>query len=206
MKKFIPILLFLVGSMYLPAQTEEAVQEEAVQQQKSSLRRLDKVRQRSLFSDYKAMGVGDAVTVLIVESTEAGNSAGTRERRESELFAGASVNPSVVSGDVKINSGNNFDGTGANTRKESIRSKLSARVIEEDARGNFVIEASRKTKVDGEEQLITLKGIIRPADIKADNSIYSYNIMDLELYIEGEGNVSKMRQPGLFTKFFRLLF
>lgn len=206
MKKFIPILLFLVGSMYLPAQTEEAVQEEAVQQQKSSLRRLDKVRQRSLFSDYKAMGVGDAVTVLIVESTEAGNSAGTRERRENELFAGASVNPSVVSGDVKINSGNNFDGTGANTRKESIRSKLSARVIEEDARGNFVIEASRKTKVDGEEQLITLKGIIRPADIKADNSIYSYNIMDLELYIEGEGNVSKMRQPGLFTKFFRLLF
>ncbi len=189
----------IIISINLLAQTEEVPQ-------RSSLRRLDKVRQRSLFSDYKAMGVGDAVTVLITERTEAGNSAGTKERRNNELFAGAQVNPAGSGGEVGINSGNNFDGTGANTRKETIRSRLSARVMKEDIRGNFMIEASRKTKVDGEEQIITLRGVIRPADIQADNSIYSYNIMDLELYIEGEGNISKMKEPGLFTKFIRLLF
>lgn len=177
--------------------------------------RFDAVRRRSLISDFKAMGVGDAVKVLIVEETEAGNSAGATESRGSALSAGVGfgINHSSAYGtnkatsiDASINTNNNFKGNGANTRKELIRSQLTARVTGEDGRGNYTIEGTRKTKVDGEEQTITLKGVIRAVDIRSDNSVYSYNIMDLELYVAGEGNASKMQQPGLFTKFFRLLF
>jgi flagellar L-ring protein precursor FlgH len=176
--------------------------------QQNTQRRFENARQRSIVSDYKAMGVGDAVKVLIVETTEAGNSAGTTESRSSGVSGGfgVGVDGSGVSGDVGINSANTFKGSGANTRKETIRSILTARVIEEDERGNYIIEGTRKTKVDGEDQVITLRGIIRPVDIRSDNSVYSYNIMDLELFVEGEGNASKMQKPGLFTKFFRMLF
>jgi len=183
--------------------------------QQSNQSKFDNIRQRSLISDYKAMGIGDAVKVLIVESTEAGNSASATESRGSSLSAGAGAGMdkrgsigdySNTSVNANINSNNNFKGSGANTRRESIRSQLTAKVIGEDARGNYIIEGTRKTKVDGEDQTITLKGVIRVADIRSDNSIYSYNIMDLELYVEGEGNASKMRNPGLFTKFFRMLF
>ena len=177
--------------------------------------RYDAVRRRSLISDFKAMGVGEAIKVLIVEETEAGNSAGTNEIRNSTLSGGVGfgINNKSIYGanlansvDATIGTANNFKGNGANTRKESIRSQLTARVTGEDGRGNYTIEGKRKTKVDGEEQTITLKGIIRGVDIRSDNSIFSYNIMDLELYVEGEGNASKLQQPGLFTKFFRLLF
>jgi flagellar L-ring protein precursor FlgH len=176
--------------------------------QQTNQKKFDNIRQRSLVSDYKAIGIGDAVLVLIIEETEAGNSAGTSESRNSNLSvgAGAGLNASSVSADANIGTGNSFKGSGANTRKETIRSKLSAKVVDEDDRGNFIIEGTRRTKVDGEDQTIILKGIIRAADIRSDNSIYSYSIMDLELYVEGEGNASKMQKPGLFTKFFRLLF
>jgi flagellar L-ring protein precursor FlgH len=181
----------------------------------SNQRKFDNVRQRSFISDYKAMGIGDAVKIMIVETTEAGNSAAVTEGRSTVLSAGAGFgmdnrgansSSNHTSLDLSLNSGNNFKGSGSNTRKESIRSQLTAKVIGEDERGNFIIEGTRKTKIDGEEQTITLKGLIRAADIRSDNSVYSYNIMDLELYVEGEGNASKMREPGLFTKFFRLLF
>ena len=179
-----------------------------VAQQPANPRKFDNIRQRSLISDYKAMGIGDAVKILIVETTEAGNSAAATESRTSGLSAGAGLGagnsgPSV---NANIGSNNNFKGSGSNTRKESIRSQLTAKVVAEDERGNYVIEGTRKTKVDGEDQTITLRGVIRVADIRSDNSVFSYNIMDLELSVEGEGNASKMRQPGLFTKFFRMLF
>jgi flagellar L-ring protein precursor FlgH len=170
--------------------------------------RFENIRQRSLISDFKALGVGDAVHVLIVESTEARNSASTNEARNSRLNVngGAGYNNSSVSANANIGTGNNFDGKGSNTRQETIRSRLTARVVNEDDRGNYVIEGTRKTKVDGEDQTIILRGVIRTADILPDNSIYSYNIMDLELFVKGEGNASKMQKPGLFTKFFRMLF
>ena len=176
--------------------------------QETSTRRFENIRQRSLISDYKAFGIGDAVQILIVETTEAQNSAGTTEARNSRITAGAGggINNSSGSLNGTINSQNNFDGKGINTRKENIRSRLTARVIEEDEQGNYIVEGTRKTKVDGEDQTITLRGLIRPADIRPDNSVFSYNIMDLELFVEGEGNATKMQKPGLFTRFFRMLF
>ncbi len=205
-------ILLIMATTPLAAQTTtDTAKDTAGGKQKTTagLRKLDAVRQRSLFSDYKAMGIGDAVTVLIVEETEAGNSAGANENRNSNLKAGVGVGvngTTTFDADAGISSGNTFSGSGSNSRKESIRSKLSARVVDEDERGNYIVEGNRRTKVNGEEQTITLRGVIRPADIRSDNSIYSYNIMDLELYVDGEGNVSKMQQPGLFTRFFRMLF
>ena len=186
-----------------------------LQAQQSNRQRFDNVQQRSIISDYKAIGVGDAVQILIVEMTEAGNSAGATESRNSSLSGGFGFgienrnpqsNTNSTAANANLNSRNDFKGSGSNTRRESIRSRLTAKVVGEDERGNLIIEGTRRTKVDGEDQTFTLRGVIRGADIRADNSVFSYNIMDLELSVEGQGNASKMRQPGLFTKFFRLLF
>jgi len=68
------------------------------------------------------------------------------------------------------------------------------------------IEGKRTTKVNGETQTIIIQGVVRPVDVSPNNSIYSYNILDLTLFIEGDGSVSKTTEPGLITKFLRLLF
>lgn len=163
---------------------------------------------RSLFSDITARKVGDAIVVLIYEETQADNSATTENGRNTSLSATASGQAGSTGGSAQgsLGAGTDFKGNGTTTRKESIRSKLSARVIEIDSNGNLKIQATRKTKVNGENQLITLEGWVRPIDISADNSIPSYNIMDLNLIIEGDGSVSKVQEPGLITKFLRILF
>lgn len=163
---------------------------------------------RSLFSDVKAYREGDAVTILIVEETEAGNSATTDEDRSSSLSGGFGVNSgkSKTSVDGSLNTGNTFSGKGSTSRKESIKSKLSARITEVDDNGNLSIEGKRTTKINGENQTITIKGYVRPVDITPNNSVYSYSILDLTLIIEGDGSVTKTQEPGLITKFLRFLF
>jgi flagellar L-ring protein precursor FlgH len=54
--------------------------------------------------------------------------------------------------------------------------------------------------VNGEEQTIKLSGIVRPSDVLADNSVYSFNISDAIIVFEGSGIVSRAQGPGWLTK------
>lgn len=162
----------------------------------------------SLFSDFKAFRKGDALTVLIVEDTKAGNSARTENGRESSVGAGfgVSTGTSNTSANADLGTSTDFKGDGSTTRNESIRSKLSARVVDLEENGNLIIEGKRTTKVNGETQYVTIRGVVRPVDVRPDNSVYSYSILDLTLLIDGDGSVSEYQEPGLITKFFRILF
>ncbi len=163
---------------------------------------------RSLFSDVKAYKIGDAVTILILEETQADNTAITRDSRSSsmggEVNAGVDNNSFKANADLSTSTG--FTGSGQTTRRENIRSKISARVMKIDEVGNLYIEGKRTTKINGEEQTIIISGTVRPVDILPNNSVFSYNILDLTLTIEGDGSVSKIQEPGLLTKFLRILF
>lgn len=164
---------------------------------------------RSLFSDVKAFQPGDALMVLIVEDTQADNSASTNDSRSTAMngSVGASFNGTKNEADANLGTGTDFKGSAATKRAEKIRSKLSVKITEVDAAtGNLSVEGKRTTKINGETQTIVIKGIVRPVDIQQNNTIYSYNILDLTLFIEGDGSVSKVQEPGLITKFFRFLF
>ena len=165
-------------------------------------------RQRSLFSDPKAFRPGDALMVLIIEDTQADNSATTDQQRDHDLSAGVgfSTGSSNFSGQGSLGTGNDFQAQGQTSRSESIRSRISVRVDSVDENGNLKITGKRITQINGAEQIITIEGYVRPMDILSDNSVYSYNILDLTLRIEGEGTVSETQEPGLITRFLRWLF
>jgi flagellar L-ring protein precursor FlgH len=163
---------------------------------------------RSLFSDVKANKIGDAVLILIVEETKANNSANTDTKRESKYDGSVGFEAGTSGGTYSgnIGTGNKISGTGETNRNETIKSKLTAKVIEIDEVGNLKIQATRTTKINGEQQTITLEGLIRPVDINSENMVYSYNIMNLTLIIQGDGSLSEVQEPGLITKFLRYLF
>jgi flagellar L-ring protein FlgH len=164
---------------------------------------------RSLFADPKASQLGDAVMVLVVETSSATNDASTATSRESDLSLNASGQvgtsniPTVALG---VGSGNSFKGSGAVTSRGSVRAKISARVDSIFGNGDLRITGHRTIVVNGEEQRITLSGIVRSADILADNSVYSYNIAEAHIAFEGNGVVSNVQGPGWITKFLHMLF
>jgi flagellar L-ring protein precursor FlgH len=163
---------------------------------------------RSLFSDVKAFQEGDALMVLIMEDTRADNNASTAENRSNNLKATASAGSGDNSFDANagVEMGYDFKGKGQTTRKETIRSRLSARVLEVDENGNLRIQGTRTTTINGETQTIVITGYVRTVDVKPDNSVYSYNILDLTLSITGDGSVTNVQEPGLVTRFLRWLF
>jgi len=164
---------------------------------------------RSLFSDQKANRVGDAVTVLVVETSSASNDAKTTTSRESDVSLSAAAQTGAASSTdigMKLGTGNTFRGEGATSRNGSIRAKISAHVDSVLNNGNLLINGTRTTVINGETQIIRISGIVRPSDIQFDNSVYSYNISDATIVFEGDGIVSRVQGPGWLTKLFHWLF
>lgn len=174
----------------------------------SAVAQFNEAAARSMFSDVKAYRKGDVITILIVEEAQADNSASTGSERSTELSinGGAKVGSSSYSGGASIGTGNNFSGKGTTNRSESVRARLSARIIEADNLNAMKVEGKRTVNINGETQTITITGYLRFIDIQADNTVMSYNLSDLVLNYNGEGVISKSQEPGLFTKFLRFLF
>lgn len=164
---------------------------------------------RSLFADQKANRLGDAITVLILESSSAMNDAKTATARNSDISLGAKVSTGTGTGtDISggVGTGNQFKGEGTTSNRGSVRAKLSAHVDSVLANGNLVINGSRSITINGEEQTIAVSGVVRPSDIMADNTVYSFNISDAKITVQGEGSLTKVQEPGWLTKVFHWLF
>ncbi|MDT3695827.1 MAG: flagellar basal body L-ring protein FlgH [Ignavibacterium sp.] len=163
----------------------------------------------SLFSDQKAAYVGDAITIIVVESSLATNKAKTTSGKESDLsfdLGGKVLKNDVPEINVGINSGNKFSGAGSTEASGVIQTKISATIDSVLNNGNLVIRGSKKIVINGEEQLINIKGIVRTSDVRADNSVLSYNISDSEITFEGSGLIDDAQSPGWLTKFLHWIF
>ncbi len=163
----------------------------------------------SLFSDQKAARVGDAITIIVVESSIASNNAETKSGRQTDMSVNLSGNfngKSLPGGDATVGNGNEFKGSGSTKTSGVIQTKISATIDSVLANGNLLISGSKKIVINDEEQLITIKGIVRTSDVRSDNSVLSYNISNAEITFEGSGIVSGAQTPGLLTRFFRFLF
>lgn len=163
----------------------------------------------SLFSDQKANKIGDAITILVIESAQASNNAETSTGRTSSLgFSGKMQTGSSApgSGGVSIGSNNDFKGAGSTKTTGMVKTKISATVDSVLANGNLVIKGERRIVINGEEQTVSIKGIVRLSDIAPDNTVYSYNISDAEIILSGDGAISSAQSPGWLTKFFHWIF
>lgn len=164
---------------------------------------------RSLFSDYKAASIGDAITIIVVESSEATNAAEKSTGRESDIgfgLDGGLDETSLPNVNLDLGSNNDFKGKGSAKSSGMVRTKLSAMIDSVLANGLLRIKGSRKIVINDEEQMITIRGVVRTSDIQTDNTVYSYNISDAEIIFQSEGQIKNMQDPGWITKLFHWLF
>ena len=163
----------------------------------------------SLYCDKRAFQVGDIVTILIVEQTAGINESSTNSNFEDQFEGTAAGTGSLdfISG-LGFQSGFSGDqeARGKTARTGSLQGKMSARVIEVLANGMMYLEGQRTVAVNGEEQVTILNGLVRPNDITANNTIYSYLIADAKITYRGKGTVNQASKPGIFSRFLSWLF
>jgi len=167
---------------------------------------------RNLVTDHRATRVNDIVTIQIVEDAQAKGTAQTKTARSSGIGMGVSglfgfeqsiarQNPNMnLDTLVGARTENSFDGSGETARTTKVVAEMGCTVVEVFPNGNLRIRGKRMIQVNGEDQVITLSGIIRPEDIDNENTVQSTRIADARITYLGLGVLADKQKPGWMTR------
>ncbi len=181
----------------------------AARGQAASLWQAETLADGTLYSDQVARRAGDLITIMVKETTAVTDTQKTETNRENELEAAVTMLPQntalpAVAGAstvgtlpaVAMNSKKEFEGEGKYKSNSEVRATITGRVIDVLDNGNLVVEGRRQVKVNLDTKTIVITGIVRTADIRSDNTVWSEKLHDFQLAIEGEGPLSRAQQEG----------
>lgn len=168
---------------------------------------------RAFFKDQRAKQVGDVMTVVVNIQNETAQLAQetSRSRKGSSesasitnffgLGAIGSPNPAV-----NATSDSNFDGKGQANRSETINIKLAAIVMQVLPNGNLVVTGRQEIRVNNDLRELKVAGVIRPEDIRSDNTISSEKIAEARISYGGRGIITDVQQPRYGQQIFDVIF
>jgi flagellar L-ring protein precursor FlgH len=146
--------------------------------------------------DLRASQVDDLVTILVTENASAVSSGTVKTARTSSAknsitsLVGAKSPTGALANLTNLSGATSLDGQGTTTRTTTLNATLTARVTRQLPNGYLVLEGSKVVQVNGERQTVTVRGVIRPADLSTDNSIQSNRLAQMEVDIDGKGVVN----------------
>jgi flagellar L-ring protein precursor FlgH len=159
-------------------------------------------RMADLGRDVRASQLDDLVTIVVFENASAVSTGTVKTSRASAAsnsitsLAGQKSAHGALANLTNFSGSNSLDGQGTTARTTTLTATLTARVVAQLPNGNLVVEGSKLVQVNSEKQLVTVRGVARPADLAVDNSIQSNRLGQMEVEIDGKGVVNDaIRRP-----------
>ncbi len=163
-----------------------------------------------LFEDIKARRVGDMLTVVLVEKTDAKKSASTSTAKESDVSVAA---PTVFGHSVTINgneifeneiSGSSeFDGSGDSNQSNELNGSITVTVAQVLPNGTLLVQGEKWIGINQGQEYIRLRGMVRPVDVRTDNTVLSTQLANVEINYGGTGTLADSNAAGWMTRFFQ---
>jgi flagellar L-ring protein precursor FlgH len=158
----------------------------------------------SLTSDARAYRVGDVVTVLLQETTQASKRAGTSFSKGSN----ASVAPLGALGKtfgktgIDLSADRSFKGDATSTQQNALSGALTVIVQEVLPNGLLRVAGEKNMTLNQGEEFLRLKGYIRAADVDADNQVSSLRVANARIAYSAKGVLADANSAGWLTRFF----
>ncbi len=150
--------------------------------------------------------VGDIITVLLDESTQAARTSNTdlsREAKNTGLPTGLSTEVGKISpflqGIDLSSSGQTSKGKGVADQKATLKGSLAVTVVEVLANGNLMVRGEKKLGLAEGTEVIQVSGIIRPQDVGPNSTVQSLRLANAQIAYRGNGDVANAAKAGWGT-------
>jgi len=160
----------------------------------------DNGRFANMNADYKAMRVGDLITIVVAQGTTANNANSVSTARTFSASSGISalaghLKTSGVQQIFSPQSSQALSGKSQGSTTSTLNTVVAGRVVAVLPSGALVIEAERQLTMNNEKQTILVRGLVRQGDIAPDGSVPSNFVANLELELKGKGVLSDGTRP-----------
>jgi flagellar L-ring protein FlgH len=162
-----------------------------------------------LTRDPRASRVDDVVTVIVAESASAVTTGNTKTARKSSTSTTISSFPgikspaatAILSSLPRMSGDTELDGQGTTSRSTTLTTNLTARVVRVLPNGFLVIEGTKNVQINSEWQTVTVRGVVRPADLTAANTVPSERVAQLDVRLDGKGVIKDaIRRPNFLYR------
>jgi flagellar L-ring protein precursor FlgH len=152
--------------------------------------------------DLKASRIDDLVTIVVNEKVSAVATGDVKTQRtstaQSSITAAGGLTRSAGpwANLAKTNTNTQLQGTGTTSRGATLTATVSARVVNVLPNGYLVVEGTKRVQVNSENQMITIRGVVRPVDLDPTNAVPSDRVAQMEVQVNGKGVVNdSIRRP-----------
>jgi len=155
--------------------------------------------------DVRAGEVNDIVTIIVNEAASAVVSGTSNSSRKSSVNASITgaygITTPKLTNLLGATNDTELAGAGSTSRNLTLSTTISARVVEVQSNGNLVIEGTKDIGVNSDKQSITVRGVVRPADLSSANMVNSVQVANLQVKVTGKGVVGDaVRRPNFLYR------
>lgn len=161
-----------------------------------------------LISGARASMVGDVLTITLVESTQAAKTSTASTDRSGNIgITPPTTGPLSLfkASDAAVGAASKFDGKGGATQSNQLTGELSVTIAAVYPNGTMLVRGEKMLTLNRGEEHVQISGIVRAADISADNRVLSTRVADAKIAYAGKGDVARASRPGWLSHFFSIL-
>ncbi|MEJ7933308.1 flagellar basal body L-ring protein FlgH [Sphingobium sp. AN558] len=159
-----------------------------------------------LTSGARATSVGDIITIVLVERTQAtkSNSADTSRSGSLGLTPPSTgvLSKLFSASDVAMGGQNAFTGKGAATQSNALSGEITVTIAQVFPNGTMLVKGEKALTLNRGDEFIQLSGLVRQADIGPDNRIASTRVADARIIYKGKGEIANASRQGWLQRFF----
>ena len=164
----------------------------------------------SLFEGQREWYVGDIVTIVLSETTQASRNTNLSTERVSENNVLGTRGPSELFPQTgflgkalpylkRDGATVKTEGGGSTAQNASLQGVITAMVTEVLPNGNLVVQGEKQLSMTEGSEFIQVRGIVRSTDIQMDNSVSSQRLPNAQIAYKGTGDLATSTQPGWLT-------
>ena len=161
----------------------------------------------ALFEDRRARNIGDTLTILIQENTNASKKSASNASRTGKASASVPTifglpGKSVQGTALDASSSNTFSGKGDSASNNLFTGTITVTVIEVLANGNLLVSGEKQVAIDQGSEFIRFSGVVNPTNITGSNTVASTNVADARIEYKGSGYIDEAQTMGWLARFF----
>jgi flagellar L-ring protein precursor FlgH len=168
---------------------------------------------KSLYADDVARGIGDTLTIKIIEESKVDNKGKRDLKKEtgrSAEFDGQlgidNILESIPGFTMSADSSNELKSKADYKDERSFEDRISVVVMDVLPNGNLVVAGTRDRRIAGDVQTIEVSGLVRPSDIAFDNTVRSEQVANFRLLTKNKGVSAPYTRPGWMGRIFDVLW
>ena len=161
---------------------------------------------RNVFADHRAMNVGDIVTIIISETTTTSATRSSANEKSGSVSIGAGVGIFDFLKAASASGSDKFNAKGSASSTNRTIGNVTVTITEITPAGNFILEGTQSIWQNRNEHKITFRGMCRPEDISATNTVLSTRVADATVRFDGKGPLNAKQRQGILTQIFNILF